>query len=1297
MAKKQPTNLETLLCPKQGKAIAREQAQFIMNCGLPNKLARSLSKAPAGARTKMLTDWSYMAGVDSLKVLFDAIEGAPKPLDGRKVKPTLIVKEVSDGFRDWAAALGVILKDAEEGQQGLVLNEWFSLNDANPETLKESIHQMLVHEGGQSVPGSEVIWLHGVQFDLSKVTINKKPAKASIIVLPGGKVRMVSPLATMYFVVSGALAGCQTSGKDARAVFSGYVEVAYAKSKDDIAPDLNQDDALKAMFAAKPPIFDLDFGPEGLRVSEYGDSARKHEIYAAVTTAFPTLTAHYQGSYFYDMSSNALAMEVDLVTGKVYLVSGAMEKAWKRHTIAFPVQIRLENPDVGYFRTLNGKQHLGRRVPVILVNGINLPYLGMAACTVSSSQLAETFRAMAETQHKFSWAGDLRESVTLPEVGAKVTAGQTLVEGAPEATISKQDGIVSIPEPLVYENGMTTVTITVGVLDTDGEFKLRSQSAKFQAATVGFTGIDWKRACNDLGLPMPWVANGDYAILSGLTTVDPAEVFVVGEDAGKLRGATANGSAIVSLEAETTRTHTVYSPKAHHEGAYQDRIERFLDQQKIEDFVHAFAVTAEVARFVRKAQRPDVTLYEWTDPTDDTVFYIVVQQADALLAYDLIKVESSSVQDAVSSGRYPLEVAATARIFGMSSYSLEILEGGRDAFDAAKATQNIPYLDKDGVMRLADGTPLANAGVFKVNVAEPQSDSIVQALRMMAQDYRNLGIPLMFTNEQRTESGTQLISWVLIDPVVLRSLGGGVNNSPETLNSFFCQLCSAVANGSEERYSLIPRLAGKVKALANSKKNSKRFNRGSRVTIVKTVAGMTPDGWAAVSYHGKVVREMARAAGFLKPSSKRTVGVKLLAKATQEKIVGLRLKNKLAPSAPSRKQFVDGLAALMVVDVRRFVLSAPVGSVVRFPQTAPLPIRYWFPDAPAKVWAILVKRSITITGADGSQITHRLVPPGARRVEKLSGYRVYMSPRDTAWCHGDHDGDLRGFHLATRNQSKFELLSFDVEAHRLGSLKILQREIADPVVEAFKYNAKKDKFATQAVCKNLEEFHAQNQRTIRHQTEILGQTYNLAHLSLSRADRYPSLLNAMAVHAMWLGPYEVNLGGADDAQILLFTTLQEGPSVDDNGKIDVESWQLKIIELTEQVGWTEDVAEMLMSLNTDLKACQGVAYGWETNPLSNDPEQLIKAVHAGLFRAISRGCINNGKLDKLVKVVGDGATVTLSNGQSVSFRDRIREFAQAGAISAIAITRFYDEVYDLIANRLSRKAADDDSASYEGV
>lgn len=1258
-------------------------APVIAALPLPEIRIEALSNARLGTQSKFLSELNMLQDPTATLLPFIQTALTRKDEDDR---PVLKVSgRVTKGFARWASSFDVSVKEAETGESAYDINLWLNLGR---EIVRKDIERLLINAGAEVFKAKPHVYtLMGTVVDTVRLTVDKKPVKPGILFLAGGsRIRTLTAIETMYFILSGAISGTQRSSKNAKKVFSGYIALAYGKTTDG-EHLYNQDPGTQAYFQSKTPTLILDFGPNGFSINPMDDEKQAADVYQTVTQAATFLAAHYQGKYFYDMRSGALPMDIDLAEGMVYLASNSIAKAWKRHNIGLPLAMSLENPDVGYFSTSNGELHYGRRIPVFVKkNGLNYPYLGMVCSTLNNRELAELFKVVEEDIHEFQWAGDLRNNVTLPEEGSKVTVGQMLVNGAPESTPARQTGYVYYLDPFTYENGMTSVKMIVSAKDRTGEFKLRSWVLKGQPYAVGFINPDWQHVLSLFGYNNLTAVNGDYAIIDGLKDGDPVPVLTYSTDGAKINGDSSTSAGVVALEAETTETRTVYSGKSHFEGAYDDRIEKFRkDNTRI--LRDAMALTEDLFHLMlNEVSRPDVTLHAVTDLSTKKSYYIAVQETEALLAYDLVKVEYTPVKDSVTMSRFPLETAVLARVCGLNSYAEEILDGGADAFAAVKAVNNaVVNADKDGVLRLADGRSLSDAGISVINVNANHSAKMVSRLREVAMDPRLLKLPLCFVNEEVLTSKDGLVQrklydWVLIDPAFLAPLGGS-KQTAQTIASFFSQLCTAIADNSSLKQELIPRLAGKVKALANSQKTAKRTNRGSQVVVSKTVAGMVPNGWAAVSYHGVVAKLMARAAGFLKPSSKRTVPATGLLSKIAKKV-------HLGPNT-ARKQFVKGLASLMVPDVYRFAMSGPVGSITRSPQQAPLPIRFYFPDAPQAVWDKMVL-NFEVTGNQVS--LNRLVPEGVSRcATRLEPNRTCMSPRDSAYCHGDHDGDLRQNHVATRQSSKEELLAFHVETHRLRTLKLLQKDVVDPVVEAFKLDPKKSTIAVKAVRKTLAEFHAQNRKTIYHQTVVVGQAYNLAHFALTRADRKPSALNAAAAHAMWVGPYEENLGGADNTQLALFALLEKNPYTTEDSKPDYDKYEARVRELAAEVNWSGATADMLLTLNKEIKAVAAVEYGWESAPLGG--MELIRALQAGVYRRISAGCMVDGKLDELIiKVYTAG--VKLPTGETASVRETIRSFANAGSISARVITRFYDEVYPLIVNRLAAEPKTGDDYGY---
>lgn len=1280
---------ELVLNPIRRAELREINTEILEGMVLPERIALRLGRGSYGAQEKFFSDLSLL---EEPVALLNVLNATALTSVDEEDKPVFKVNKVTRGFTQLATSYSVALEAADDSVGFKLLDMLTVGREAN----RSDVERLLIANGAErDVRRFGVYLLYDVVFDLDRNTINRKPLKKGILnFADSDRVKVLTHTETMYYLISGALAAVQRSTKGAKKVFSGMIDVAFGKSTDG-EHLLNQDPAAQAYFQAKPPILVLDMTPTGFSLRPM-EEKNLVDVYDKVTRAAKFLSAHYQGKYFYDVRSGALPMDVDLEEGFFYLCSKSIAKAFKRHTLAQHLAMNLKNPDTGYFSTSNGEKHLGRRVPVwIMQSGLNFPYLGMIPSLLDNEALAALMGVIEEEVHTFTWAGDLRNKLRPVWEGTEVTKGQTLIHGAPEATPARIAGKVSYLEPLQFEAGMTSMKIVVTAEDKDGEFKLRSQVLKGQPCSVGFINPDYAAVCETLGLPAPIASNGDFAIIDGVKPGEPVPVFLYTEDAAKINGDKSNAAGIVALEAETSKTPTVFSAKAMYKGKYKKRLEKFRKEQTRTVRVK-YMVTKDTFDRLMLAARPDVTLTAFSNLSDKQTLYIAVQTTLAMLAYDLVKVEYSPVKDSCTTTRFPLETAVMARVFGMNNYAEEIYAGGVEAFEAVKAVNNaVARPGAGGQLVLPDGRTLKEAGIGSINVNAKPSPKLAEQLRGIANDPRLLNVPICFVNKQEvTKDGkqfTELHDWVIVDPAFLRALGGS-KDTAQTIGSFVSQLCTAIADGDTElAVNLVPRLAGKVIALADSQKTSKRVNRGVIAVVSKTVGAMVPDGWTALSYYGNVARMMARAAGCFKvsekPNRKRTLAT---VRSNNKKTISLRGENRSCKTDMTRKQFMPGLSALMVPDVLKWLLSGAIGSKTRSPQQAPLPTRYYTPDAPPEVWEKLVTREVYLVAADGRLVPTRLVPEGASRcVKRLEPHRTYMGPRDSSYCHGDHDGDQRQDHPAEQDASKVELIEFDVETHRLGTLELLQINVEDPAIDTFKLDPKKAKIATEAVRMSIEDMHSQNRRTIHHQTVVVGQTYTLAHFALTRADRKPSSSNAMAAHAMWVGPYEVNLGGADDDQIALFELLEKNPFVK-NDKPDYEKWEAAVHELAAKVNWTGKTADMLLAFNKEAKACAAIEHDFDS-PLSG--MDLIRALQAGLFRRISAGFMVNGEVNGLIAKVYD-ANINVPGKGVVSVRETIRGYANAGSISARVITRFYDEVYPLVVSRLAKANAEDNNGGF---
>jgi hypothetical protein len=808
--------------------------------GLPAAVG---GRAKMAGRSTVLLASLAMAGESPFKVFEEAAASADKAILVPNVKELKLL-----GF---SYGLKVLTDDEAVMPLG-----WATPTKAGGKDDTAS----LLRDAGAEENSPGVFTLHGLTFDVNRNLFAGAPCKRVLMFTPDGHDALeVEPEQAMFWLVLGAIAGSQdTAGKAPSKVFMGYVRVMYAKAHEDGGYGY-KDPATEAYLSAKLPVFQLGWGRGGYTVKAL--SQRSSEEFAKVSSVRAAVGAHAQGKFLIDLTLHVLGIEVD-ASGKlplVYMASVAAAKWFKRLTLGCPLQLPLHNHDVGYFKNAPGADHHGRFTRVLfLEDGINLPYLGNAIAMKTRKAMASHFGAYTPFEHTTEWAGD--HTPTLPAVGTVVRKDDVLVAG-PDALVASVYGWVIAASAETQDN-KTTITVVVANVDRTGQVKARSQALKASLIYQRSISPNWVELCKQLGLPAPQQEAGDVAILAGLEPGD--EVDVVGnQDVNKGMGK-GNAQADLSLAANEFKTEIIYSPKADAEGQYDGIRAALRAKNTRKGVVVAYAVLNEIADQVEAAGRDSVKIYRSKD------YAVIVETTDALLGTDLLKVESLSVRESLTTGYSPIQVALAARAQGLEHGARMIVAGGESLVDDLIAVHEIamPSFDKAAYDELREqgvshesavlsavtlmGKPLHEQGVPMVDIIN-LDDARREALLRRSADPLALPKRTAFVD---TQDG----SLVVVDPRVMAAFGSSENEN--SIRSLFAQLCFHLGHGDVKlAKQLVRQLAGLNRKLATAAKVNKRAAKGSMSLQAKRSAGNVPAGWVAVSAKGNVAKKLVKQFG----------------------------------------------------------------------------------------------------------------------------------------------------------------------------------------------------------------------------------------------------------------------------------------------------------------------------------------------------------------------------------------------------------------------------------------------------
>lgn len=1177
----------------------QELATQVEALGLPNLIS---ARAMMPGRSTVLLTSMALAGTNPFKLFQDAAATEPKAILVPNVRELKLL-----GF---SFGLKVLVDDEATMPLGWATPTKTGTADDTAALLRDVGAE-------EKAPGEFV--LHGLQFDTNKNLFAGAPCKRVLMFVPDGTDAVeVEPEQAMFWLVLGAIAGSQdTAGKAPQKVFLGYVRVMYAKAHEDGGYGY-KDPATEAYLSAKLPVFQLGWGRGGYTVKTL--SQRSSEEFARVTSVRAAVGSHAQGKFLIDLKAQVLGVEVD-ASGKqplVYMASVATAKWFKRLTLGCPLQLPLWSHDVGYFKNAKGADHHGRFTKVLfLEDGINLPYLGNAIAMTTRKGMAAHFGAYSPVEHTTEWAGV--HTPALPVVGTVVRKDDVLVAG-PDALVASVYGWV-IGSSVETQDNKTSITVVVGNVDRTGQVKARSQALKASLIYQRSINPQWEQLCKQLGLPKPQQEAGDVAILSGLEPGDVVDV-IGNQDVNKGTGK-GNAQALVSLAANEFKTEVIYSPKAHAEGQYDGMTEAFKVKAARKGVVIAYAVLNEIADMVEAAGRDSVKIYRSKD------FAIVVETTNALLGTDLLKVESLSVRESLTTGYSPIQVALAARAQGLEHGARMIVAGGESLVDDLIAVHEIamPGFDKgaydtfraQGVAHESAvlsavtlmGKPLSKQGVPMVDICN-LDDARREALLRRSADVLALPKRTAFVD---TEDG----SLVVVDPRVMKAFGSSDNEN--SIKSLFAQLCFHLGHGDVKlAKQLVRQLAGLQRKLATAAKVNKRAAKGSISLQAKRSAGNVPSGWVAVSYKGNVAKKLVKQFGV---------------------------------------SSVDDLMGRMVY-------------VYRSPQVGLVPLRLYFPDAPQA--DLLINQQYQPDG----RVFLKSIP-------NLEPDRFYQSPEDIAADNGDCDGDGANLIAITCAKAEAEARAYDRAGFRQAVLKAYQANPTDPVTEAFKQDASKRAWAKVGVVE-YNEFVALSQDSIVNQTLDIGMAYDLAHMYLcAYGDYNPCANNAARTIALFCGQYEEQLAGLDKGYRKLYSLLQDDSTFRDaSGALDVAGWQAAVKAANAGLGHSEADSTAALTLFAMTRSARAVARGKDNVTVKG--LGLAKALIGGLVRDLAKGVFDDK--GELLPIFANLSTILeLEAEAGKKLKDLILEKASEGSIGCSVLQRFIDRVFPLIVVNQATKAA----------
>jgi hypothetical protein len=1074
----------------------------------------------------------------------------------------------------------------------------------------------------------EHTWKFGAfTFDLVANEVNGNPVRQMLLLSPDGQeIYRCAEEQALAWLILGAFSGvAEGFGKSAEKVLKGYIRVMYAKVWEDGGYGY-KDPANQVYAATKTPLFQLGWGLAGYTVKALEqDSAEQFALAAAKADT----GAHGQGKFLVDLRQRVLGIKVSGTTRLVHVASVATAKWFKRLTLGLALQVPLLNHDTGHFRTAGGGEHHGRFTQVLyLEDGLNFPYLGNGVSMLSRKAMASHFKALTPVGHEVPWAGV--HTPELPEPGRKVRKGDVLVEG-PVPVVATTSGVV-LEASAKPGDGSTTITVVVGNLDRTGQIKARSETLKASFAYPRWTGIDYAGFAEANNIPVPQLAAGDVAILSGLKPGDKVHI-VANQDVNKATGK-GNAQGLMSLVANTYGVPVAYDPEADAEGCYDEMKQLFL-ADAAREVVLAYAVLPEIADAIGAADRDDCKVIPHGDVT------VVIQTCRAYLATELVKVESLSVRESRTTGHTPAQVALAANALGLTHGANMIIAGGESLVDDLVKVHEtaFPVFDKGHFDSLVEqghsrevaiqlsfrlgGQLLQDAGVGVVdvhNLDEARRDAML----------RRSAAPLELP--KRT-AYVDVVNGkcVVIDPAVLKAFGSG--DQENSLKVLFADLCFNASHGNAKLVSqLLRQMSGLLRKLATGAKVNKRAAKGCKTLHAKTSSGNVPQGWVAIGYRSNIARDLCRLFGVTE---------------------------------------VDELWGEIVYCFRN-------------PQVFPVPLRVYFPDAPELT---LRTYKDLVPGAGNVDMFLRPCP-------SLEPDRFFLSPSDTAADNGDHDGDGRNLIAVTDAEAWAEALAWKSEAFRKEVLKTYMAEVKDPVIEAYRQDPSKRSWAKVGVIP-YDKFTELSRQSIVNQTLDIGMAYDIAHMYLCAiGDFSPTWERALRAVSLFWGQYEEQLAGLDLTYRTLYGLLQnKAEFTDEDGKLDVAAWQKAVYDANAALNHTESDSTTLVAVHYMVKSAAATNRG--KGEVVVKGLALAKALTGQLLRDIAKGSYDaKGKLLPSIKAAAETLDTEVADGKTL--RQLIADNADTGSIGSKVLVRYLERIYPLVCQTYSHVARAEEASDDEG-
>lgn len=968
------------------------------------------------------------------------------------------------------------------------------------------------------------------------------------------------------------------------------------------------DGARKAIERNKPAVLKLIFDQFGFGVVRGKIKAENRgTTFSKVSAELPGMGAHPQGKYYIPFEQVGIDLEAPPVLPagtshtdgimlhmrrRALVGSTDVTKWFKRLTLATPQQARLVEPDTG-FMTTNGNPHEGKRTPVLVMpGGISLPYLGGAVAIVSRKEMGEHFAHYSEDIIEEHWPS--QQVVGGIPTTSLVKKGDPIAESKDNTIYARKAGIL-LDRRFAHSNGETVVLVKVGEVDRDGQIKGRGPGGgKESFHYLHHTAPNWPAILATLGLEGDFINGGDLAI-SGLKPGERPFIFR-NEDGNKAMGKGA-ASGRVALAAETEQEHIDYTATKDDQGVFEPLVKKFENNSR-RMITAVWSVDNNTFEHVSKTVKSGkahkgVCLYQVE--VDGDMFYIVVQKAEAFMAYDLIKVESLPVADCLSTQRVQGEIVTGLNTCGCPITARSVLDGGKSQLAEYRRLQEVAWAHPVWLGKFS-GAFLSTSGqqhdLITINLNAPIPESLVSRFLDLGRSKQSImALDKPFAIGYWDEQGVESICAVVIDPTVLHTFGGGKDKSScEQLTRMLLITLGQEDSTRDQGKRLVLRLRGVLQKLAKAAAVAKRVQRGSAAVNMRCRTAFVPLGWVAISYYGQAARELALVAGW-EPKSDVRAG-----------------------------DFVAGLQAI----------------AYRAPQFNVVPERIFCPDAP--------EEKIAEWKAEGKW------PDGAKKYGdgRMEPSTSYSHPLAIATQHGDSDGDGRAFIIVTDKDALLELAAKDWETLRQGVLKHTYGDGVDPVIAAYEHDPAKLKWGS-VKRTTLSELVGLTNRSITNQTLHIGSAYNHAHAALVLADLYGGGELTYKAFGLMIGHYEEQLAGLSETYYKFYEGLRNyhDPEVYAN-----------LAEISKTLGHTEADFRCFFKTHAQLSAAMNFKRGRRDYPeLVLKGGAINWMAMTGLYsiiayRAMSAGNLGDSIIRELVAHQTDNAimvreVLTKLRGRSV--------------------------------------------------